>query len=202
VVTTSLPPTTAAPTGVAVPDVLGQKIAAARLALHDAGLRPVNLNTPCHKGTLASQSVVDALALPGKKPAPATASTPIQPGDRVPVHARVGITWSGCYGDVAVVPDVVGQTFDRATHAIDDAGLTWACYSIKTPAGSTSTTLPSAAAPSGATTPTTAAPTTPNNLSPTAPQTKAGVVRSQDPHPGGQLRPGATVVLTMHTCPQ
>ena len=66
--TTSTSPTAATQPGVAVPNVIGLKIVAARSALRAAGFPSVSLNTPCNKGTLASQSVAASLATPGKAP--------------------------------------------------------------------------------------------------------------------------------------
>ena len=90
--------------GITVPNVIGLKIAAARHALHAVGLPTVGLNLPCNKGTLASQSVVASLSVAGKPPNPAVGATPLKPGATVPPGTRVGITWSGCYGDRSVVP--------------------------------------------------------------------------------------------------
>ena len=73
----------------------------------------VGLNKPCNKGTLLSQSVVDSLALPGKEPTLNVGAVPVEPGSRVPPGTRIGITWSGCYGNAVVVPDVVGPVLRR-----------------------------------------------------------------------------------------
>ena len=45
-------------------------------------------------------------------------ATPLEPGATVPPGTRVGITWSGCYGDRSAVPAVVGLTFAAARHAL------------------------------------------------------------------------------------
>ncbi len=177
--------------GVAVPDVIGLKIAAARSALRDVGLPSVGLNKPCNKGSLLSQSVVDSLVLPGKEPTLNIGAVPVEPGSKVPPATRIGITWSGCYGNTVVVPAVVGLSFAVASGAITGAGLTWACYSVEKPAKKHPNSTSSITA-SRATT----------SLSPTTTQSTTGVVLTQNPHPGAVLRPGATVALTMHACPQ
>jgi len=182
--TTSTTTTTTRP-GVTVPNVIGLKIAAARAALHAVGLPTVGLNVPCSKGTLASQSVVASLSIAGKPPTPVVGATPLSPGATVPPGTRVGITWSGCYGNGSAVPAVVGLTFAAARHELHAAGLTWACYSV----GKTTTTT------SSSTTTTTPAVTT---TTVKAPQT----VLSQDPAAGTVLGPGAVVRITMHFCPQ
>jgi beta-lactam-binding protein with PASTA domain len=183
--------TTAAPTstrpGVTVPNVIGLKIAAARAGLHAVGLPTVGLNLPCTKGTLASQSVVASLSIAGKPPHPAVGAIPLSPGATVPPGTRVGITWSGCYGDRSAVPAVVGLTFAAARHALRVIGLTWACYSV---GRATTTTTTS----SSTTTTTPAVTTTTVRVPPT--------VLSQDPAAGTVLKPGAVVRITMHFCPQ
>ena len=184
--TTTTTSTTTTTPGVTVPNVIGLKIAAARSALHAAGLPTVRLNVPCTKGTLASQSVVASLSIAGKPPNPAVGAIPLSPGATVPPGTRVGITWSGCYGDSSTVPAVVGLTFAAARHALHADGLTWACYSV----GKTTTTTTSSS-----TTTTTASVTT---TTVRTPQT----VLSQDPAVGTVLRPGAVVRITMHFCPQ
>ena len=132
--------------GVTVPNVIGLKIAAANNALHAVGLPTVGLNHPCNKGTLASQSVVSSLSVAGPPPNPNAGATPLKPGDTAPPHTRVGLTWSGCYGDQSVVPNVVGLTFAAARHALRSVGLAWACFSsgvaITTTSTTTSTTSP------------------------------------------------------------
>jgi beta-lactam-binding protein with PASTA domain len=184
---TASPASTTATTqpGVAVPNIIGLKIAAARSALRDVGLPSVGLNKPCNKGTLLSQSVVDSLALPGKEPTLNVGAVPLETGTRVPRGTRIGITWSGCYGDAVEVPAVVGLSFAAASDAITGAGLTWACYSVERPRKNSSSTT------------TTSSPT-----SPTTTQQAPGDVLTQNPHRGAVLRPGATVALTMHACPQ
>jgi len=177
--TTSTTTTTTTEPGVTVPNVIGLKIAAARAALHAVGLPSVGLNVPCTKGTLVSQSVVASLSIAGHQPNPAVGATPVSPGATVPPGTRVGITWSGCYGDRSTVPAVVGLTFGAARHTLHVVGLMWACYSVGK--ATTTTTAP-------AVTTTTAK----------VPQR----VLSQDPAAGTVLRPGAVVRITMHFCPQ
>jgi beta-lactam-binding protein with PASTA domain len=181
--------------GVAVPNIIGLKIAAARSALRDVGLLGVDVNKPCNKGTLLSQSVVDSLVLPGKEPNLNAGAVPVAPGSKVPADTRVGITWSGCYGNAVVVPDVVGLSFAVASDTITGAGLTWACYSVERPRKKTSSTTSSSTTVSSTS-------TASSLTSPTTTQQTTGVVLTQNPHPGAPLRPGATVALTMHDCPQ
>jgi PASTA domain len=147
--TTTAPPTTAAPPATTpttqpkkvvlavVPDVIGLRITAARDALTAAHLRPVSLNRACSKGTLASQSVVDSVALPGPAPNFALGARPLAPGSYVPAHALVGMAWSGCFGGGTAVPAVVGLTFGAARQDVVRAGLTWTCQDQ-----STTTTVP------------------------------------------------------------
>jgi beta-lactam-binding protein with PASTA domain len=178
----TFPPTTTPQ--VAVPNVIGLKIAAARAALRAAGLMPVSLNAVCNKGTLASQSVVTALAIPGKAPDPGVGAVPLSPGAAVAPGTPVGLNWSGCFGVTVTVPAVTGLTLQAATHALHAVGLTWACYSVgatTTTTSQTSTTLP---------------PVTTTTVK--LPQ----VVLIQAPTAGAVLHPGATVSLTMHHCPQ
>ncbi len=172
--------------GVTVPNVIGLKIAAARAALHAVGLPTVGLNHPCNKGTLASQSVVSSLSIPGKPPDPRVGAVPLVPGTTVPPRTRVGITWSDCYGNGSTVPDVVGLTFAAARHALHAVGLAWACYSAGTTTTTTASSTTTSAAGPGVT-PTTKPPQT---------------VLSQDPSPGGVLKPGTPVAITMHRCPR
>jgi beta-lactam-binding protein with PASTA domain len=203
--TTAAPPSTSTSTssstttqpGVAVPNVIGLKIAAAHAALHAAGFPSVNLNTPCDKGTLASQSVVASLSLPGKPPDVRVGAMPLSPGATLSPGTRVGINWSGCYGDAADVPAVVGLTFGAARQAVHAVGLTWACFSVGKPAP-TATTAPSTTTSTTSTSSTTSttAPVTTTTLK--VPQT----VLTQSPAAHTVLHPGATVTFTMHHCPQ
>jgi beta-lactam-binding protein with PASTA domain len=170
---------------VAVPNVIGLKIRAARAALVAAGLTSVSLNALCNKGTLASQSVVSSLAIPGKAPDLGVGAVPLSPGAAVPPGTRVGLTWSGCFGVTVTVPSVTGLTLGAAKHALHAVGLTWACYSV------------------GATTTTTTHQTSPTDQPVTTTTVKlAQVVVIQAPTAGAALHPGATVSLTMHHCPQ
>jgi hypothetical protein len=192
--TTTAPSTTTQP-GVVVPNVIGLKITAAHAALRTAGFPSVSLNAPCNKGTVASQSVVASLSIPGKPPDVRVGAVPLSAGADAPPGTRVGINWSGCYGDAAEVPAVVGLTLPAARQAIHGAGLAWACYSIGEPPTTTTTHAPR-------TTSTTGAPTTT-----TAPETTTAVkvvqtVLTQSPAAQTVVHPGATVTLTMHRCPQ
>ena len=176
-------PTTTRPQST-VPNVIGLKIAAARTALRDAGFTLASLNTPCNKGTLASQSVVSSLAIPGTAPDVRVGAVPLNPGAGVATGTRIGVTWSGCFGDTATVPAVTGLTFAAAKHALHAVGLTWACYSVDVP-----------------TTTTSGASTTSHPVTTTTVRAAETVV-VQTPAAGTVLRPGATVSLTMHHCPQ
>ncbi len=190
--------TTSTQPGVTVPNVIGLRLAAARVALRDVGLPFVDLNERCTKGTLASQSVVDSLALPGKEPTPNVGAVPLEPGSKVPTGSRIGITWSGCFGNAALVPDVVGESFDVARRALTEVGLTWACYSVRRSTRSTSSATSTSTSTSTSSASTTTSVTTPTAAAPLP----RGVVLTQDPQTGGMLRPGATVTLTMRVCPQ
>jgi beta-lactam-binding protein with PASTA domain len=208
--TTTAPPTTTSSTrpGIPVPNVIGLKIAAAHSALGTAGFPSVRLNTPCNLGTLASQSVVASLSIPGKGADARVGALPLSPGTLVAPGTRIGITWSGCYGDASEVPAVVGLTLGAARRFIHAEGLNWACFSVGRAPPSTSTSLPAA----DASTTTTRAPETtttraPETTTTRAPETTTTVkvvqtVLTQTPAAHTTLRPGATVTLTMHHCPQ
>jgi hypothetical protein len=132
--TSSLPKKTAL---TVVPNIIGLKIAPARAALLANHLSIVYLNSACGNGSVASQSVVDALALPGPGPNVAVGATPLAPGTQIPVRTRIGIQWSGCFGGGTTVPNVVGLLFDAARQAVVRAGLTWTCQDQ-----GTTTTIP------------------------------------------------------------
>lgn len=191
---TSVTATTTTRPGVTVPNVIGLKIVAAHNALRAAGLPSVGLNHPCNKGTLASQSVVSSLSVAGPPPNPNVGATPLEPGATVPPRTRVGITWSGCYGDQSVVPNVVGLTFPAARHALRSAGLAWACFSAGA-ATTTTTSTTSTTSPPGSTT-STLPPSTTTTAKPPA------TVLSQTVPAGTVLKPGTPVDFTMHRCPQ
>jgi len=197
---------------VAVPDVIGMKITPAHFYLRVAGFLTINLNAACYKGTVVSQSVVVSLSVPSKPP------VPLLPGAPRPKGSFVGITWSGCYPEGSVVPNITGQTFGAAVHLLHLAGLTWACSSVGTttttrPPTTTTTRPPTTTTTRPPTTTTTRAPTTTTNAatslgvassvvhlvaSTAPPQT----VLSQSPTPGTILSPGMPVAVTMHACPQ
>ncbi len=205
---TTLPP---AP-GVAVPDVIGMKITPAHFYLRVAGFLPINLNAACYKGTVVSQSVVVSLSVPSKPP------VPLLPGAPRPKGSYVGITWSGCYPEGSVVPNITGQTFGAAVHLLQLAGLTWACTSV----GTTTTTRPPTTTTTRPPTTTTTRPPTTTTTRPPTTTTSAAIslgvassvvhlvaskappqtVLSQNPTPGTMLRPGMPVAVTMHACPQ
>jgi beta-lactam-binding protein with PASTA domain len=182
--TVTAPPTTTRPQST-VPNVIGLKIAAARAALRAAGFASFSLNGACNKGTLASQSVVSSLAIPGTAPDVRVGAVPLSPGATVTTGTPIGITWSGCFGDSATVPAVTGLSFAAAKHALHAVGLTWACYSVDV-----------------ATTTTSGASTTTHPLVTTTTVKPPQTVVTQAPAAGTVLRPGATVSLTMHHCPQ
>jgi len=196
---TTTPSSTTTP-GVTVPNVIGAKIAAAHAALHAVGLPSVPLNTPCNRGSLASQSVVSSLAIPGTAPDLRAGAVPVSPGAVVPPGTRIGITWSGCYGDTATVPAVFGLTFAAARHALHAVGLTWACYSVGKET-TTTTTGALATTTSDSSTSSSAAPVTTAPVTTTTGKPRPTVL-TQTPGAATVLHPGAPVSLTMHTCPQ
>lgn len=222
---TSTTSTTLNPLGVAIPDVIGMKLTPARFFLRLAGFFTVPLTVPCNKGTLTSQSIVVSLSIPGGLPNRNVGAVPLVPGSTRPKGSFVGITWSGCYPDGAVVPMVAGLTFGEAVNLLHVAGLTWACYSSVTATTTTSarrapaTTVP---APSSTTT---TSPSTTSSTSVTTTTPARSVVSSagtpsishavttttlkpplivlrQAPSPGTVLRPGAPVSVVVSACPQ
>jgi beta-lactam-binding protein with PASTA domain len=173
-----------------VPNVIGVRFTAARATLRAAALLPLSLNAPCRKRQPASQSVVSSLSLPGKAPDRRVDAVPLNPGTVVPLGSRIGINWSGCYGDASDVPAVVGLTMGAARHAIHAVGLTWACYSVGHAAATTTS--------SDVSTNTTAAVTATVAKTADVKQT----VLTQNPAAHSVVRPGTTVSLTMRHCPQ
>ena len=167
-----------------VPNVVNMKIDLARFYLQTAGFTRVPLNTPCNKGTLASQSVVASLAIPGKPPDVNVGAQPLVPGTLLPKGSRVGITWSDCYPAGTTVPAVTGRTFAASVHLLHLAGLDWACYSVGGPTTTTTTT-------------TTAPPATTVTTRP-----PPSVVLSQGTPPGRVVHAGTVVALFLHHCPQ
>jgi hypothetical protein len=190
--TTSVPASTTVtrPT-VAVPNVVGLKISAARVALHGAGFATVPFNPACTKGTLISQSVVASLSVPGGPPDVKVGAVPLAPGTELPKGASVGITWSGCFPEGSPVPLVVGRSFVGATKLLHLAGLHWACFSVGAASATTTTT-----STGGTTTSTTASATT------TTPVPRAPRVLSQATPPGTVVRAGSVIDFDMHHCPQ
>jgi beta-lactam-binding protein with PASTA domain len=194
-----VPPTTATTStsaatparGVAVPDVVGVRFTAARATLRAAALLPHSLNAPCRKSPPASQSVVSSLSLPGRASDGRVDAVPLSPGSVVPVGSRIGITWSGCYGDASDVPAVVGLTMGAARHAIHAVGLTWACYSVGHVAPTTTSSSDASASTTAAVTVTVA----------TTAKVRQTVL-TQNPAAHSVVRPGTTVSLTMRHCPQ
>jgi hypothetical protein len=202
---TSVATTTTGP-GVAVPSVVGFKIAAARAALRAAGLPPVSLNAACNRGTLASQSVVTSLSVAGQAPDARVGAVPLNPGATVPPGTRVGVTWSGCYGNGSPVPAIVGLTHALARHALLAVGLAWACYSVGRPttAATASTTTTISSSTSSTTTISSSTSTTAPAVTTTTakPVRTPGTVLTQNPAPGAVLKPGTIVSFTMQVCPQ
>ena len=182
--------------GVVVPNVIGLKIAASRAALRAAGFPTVSLNTPCNKGTLASQSVVASLAIPGTASGRARrcraperrCGRPAGHADRhqlvrllrrrlrgsrrrraaLPCGAP-GHPWGGAHVGLLLRRPGGGHDDDRAPRTT-----------------STSTHRPT----------TTKAPETTTTVK------VVQTVLTQSPAAHTVLHPGATVTLTMHHCPQ
>ena len=202
--TTSSSVTTTTKAEVAVPNVIGLKIDAARYILHAVGFGTVPLNTVCNKGTLVSQSVVAALSVPGHAPFYAVGATPLMPGDMRPKGSIVGITWSDCYPNGTSVPAVIGLKFLQATHDLHVVGLTWSCFSIDSDPTTTTTTTAPPTSTSSSTTPTTHPPTTTTTTHPPTTTTteRPNVILTQSPTAGATVKASTTVTLTMHTCPQ
>ena len=101
-----------------------------------------------------------------------TSSVPTAPGEPRPKGSYVGITWSGCYPNGAIAPQVTGLTFLQAVRSLRAAGLTWACYSTGPPT-TTTTVHP--------TTTTTVQPTTTTTVQPTATMSGAPAQRNRGP---------------------
>lgn len=204
--TTTAPPTTTSSSvttttaGVAVPNVIGLKVDAARYILHAVGFRTLPLNTVCSKGPLVSQSVVAALSVPGHAPLYAVGATPLMPGDMRPKGSFVAITWSDCYPNGTSVPAVVGLKFLEATHDLHVVGLTWSCFSVDSdPTTTTTTTTTSTTAPPPSTSSTTSTTHPPTTTTTTKPP---NVILTQSPTAGATVKASTTVTLTMRTCPQ
>jgi hypothetical protein len=216
-------PTTAPPTtspSVVVPNVIGLTPNQARLALRSLGFALVPFNTPCHKGTTASESVVTSLSVPGTGHDPRVDATSLAAGTARPARSQVGVTWSGCYPNGTIVPDVTGLTFDRAVHRLHLAGLAWACFSVgpfrPSHAGTTSSTTKEHTSKSSTDTSATANTNSRtahhhgsnSTTSTTTTTTVAGqaphvpTVLSQGTKPGTSLKAHTAVDLTMHHCPQ
>ena len=217
-VPTTAPPTTTA--GVVVPDVIGLAPRETRLVLRSLGFTLVPFDTPCHKGTTASQSVVTSLSVPGPGADPRLGASPLAPGTARPARSRIGVTWSGCYPHGTIVPAVTGLTFDRAVHRLHLAGLDWACFSVaperpshgntagssttgsQASHSSTDTSAPASSkttrsATSHRATSSTSTSTTVAGQSPNLPK-----VLSQGTKPGTTLKAHTAVDFTMRHCPQ
>lgn len=196
--TTAVPPTTL-PHEVGVPNVVGMKIALARFYLRAAGFATVPLDAACTKGTLASQSVVASLSVPGKPPFVTVGATPLVPGTLLAKGARVGITWSGCYPEGTAVPMLIGYTFSSAVRIVRRAGLAWACYSS---GGPTTTTHPTTTTTGPATSSSASSTTSTTTLATTTTAKAAQTVLSQGIKAGTTVHAGTVVDLVMHHCPQ
>ncbi len=202
--TTSTTTAATAP-GVAVPDVIGLKLEAARFFMYLAGFFTVPLTTPCDKGTPTSQSVVASLSVLREPPDLNVGAVPLVAGTSLPKGSWVGITWSGCYPNGSVVPEITGLSFNAAVGLLHTAGLTWACYSMATLTASlatmTTTTTDSTkhSTPASSTSTTT---TLPHKSSTTTTTTVPPTVLSQGTEAGTVLNAGTPVVFVMHHCPQ
>jgi beta-lactam-binding protein with PASTA domain len=175
---------------VAVPDVIGLKLEAARFFMYEAGFFTVPLTTPCDKGTPTSQSVVASLSILREPPDLNLGAVPLVAGTSLPKGSWVGITWSGCYPNGSVVPEITGLSFNAAVGLLHTAGLTWACYSMATLTAS----LAGTSAPTTTTLPHKSSATTTTTVPPT--------VLSQGTAAGTVLDAGTPVVFVMHRCPQ
>jgi hypothetical protein len=220
-------PTATAPTtppGIVVPNVIGLPPNQTRNLLRSLGFVLVPFNALCHKGTTASQSVVTALSVPGTGRDPRLGATALAPGTTRPAHSRVGVTWSGCYPNGTIVPQVTGLTFDRAVHRLHQAGLAWACFSVgstrpqhSTTTSSTTTNSNTKTAPASSSSTNTSAPAnskskTAHHHGSTSSTSTSTTVAGQAPHlptilsqgtrPGTMLKAHTTIDLTMHHCPQ
>ncbi len=204
--TSSSVTTTTITGGVAVPNVIGLKIDPARYILHAVGFGTVPLNTVCSKGTLASQSVVASLSVPGHAPFYAVGATPLVPGTIRPKNSIVAITWSDCYPNGTSVPAVVGLKFLQATHDLHVVGLTWSCFSMDSdPATTTTTADPTTtttAPPPSTSSSTTTTTTHPPTTTTTTTKPPEPVILTQSPTAGAIVKASTTVTLTMHACPQ
>ena len=177
--------------------MIGLKIAAARAALRAAGFPSVSLNTPCNKGTLASQSVAASLATPGKAPDVRVGATPLSPGADAPAGAPIGIIWSGCFGDASDVPAVVGLTFPAGA-----PGHPWRGADVGLFLGRQGHDHDDDDDPARDDHHVHGAPTTTEAPETTTTAKVVQTVLSQAPAAHTVLHPGATVTLTMHHCPQ
>ncbi len=215
-------PTTAPPTtspGVVVPNIIGLRPSQARLALRSLGFTLVPFNAPCHKGTTASQSVVTSLSVPGAGRDPRVGGTPLAPGTARPARSLVGVTWSGCYPNGTIVPEITGLTFDRAVHRLHLAGLTWACFSTaparpsrSTTTSSTTTNAPASKSATDTSAPANAKTKSTHHHSSTSSTTTTTTLAGQAPHlptvlsqgtkAGTLLKARTAVDFTMHHCPQ
>jgi hypothetical protein len=176
----------------------------ARLVLRSVGFTLVPFNTPCHRGTTASESVVSALSVPGPGQDARVGATALTPGSTRPARSPIGITWSGCFPNGSVVPDVTGLSFDKAVHRLHVAGLAWACFSVppkhtKT-TGSTDSGTPSS--DSSTTTSTTKASDSSTSATPAGQAANQPSVLSQGTKAGTVLKAHTVVDFVMRHCPQ
>ena len=203
---TSAPATTAP--GVVVPNVIGMKPGQARLVMRSVGFVLVPFNTPCRRGTPASQSVLSSLSVPGPGQDARVGATPLTPGTARPARSRIGVTWSGCYPNGTTVPDVTGLSFDKAVHRLHEAGLAWACFSVPathsthskhaTTTSSTDTGTP----PSDDSSSTTKPPDTSTSSTAAGQAPNTPPVLSQGTKAGTVLKAHTVVDFTMRHCPQ
>lgn len=80
-----------------------------------------SLNAECSNGTDASESIVTAMEL--------YPDGSLAPGQMIPEGSTIGLTWSGCWPNGTVVPNVTGQPWSSSWHVIHNAGLTINCVS-------------------------------------------------------------------------
>jgi hypothetical protein len=206
----TIPTTVARPTipGVVVPNVIGMKPGQARLVMRSAGFVLVPFNAPCHKGTTASQSVVSSLSVPGPGQDARIGATALTPGSARPARSRIGVTWSGCFPNGSIVPDVTGLSFAKAVHRLHVAGLTWACFSVPPSHSKHSSTTKSPdnssspADDTSTTTTTTKPPDSPTGSTAASKASNQPSVVSQGTKPGTVLKAHTVVDFVMHHCPQ
>ncbi len=203
-----------------MPNVIGLSPSQTRLVLRSLGFALVPFEHAVPQGHDGQPERRDLAVGSRYRARPArVGATPLAPGTARPAHSRVGVTWSGCYPNGTIVPDVTGLTFDRAVHRLHLAGLAWACFSVgparpQHSSTTSSTTTKAAASKSSTDTSTSASPKSKSaqhhgsTSSTSTSTTVAGqaahlpTVLSQGTKPGTTLKAHTVVDLTMHHCPQ